>query len=417
LNGQKRGSFVPLYLRGSIPDNKAMEATMNNIAGMIRGKTAAYVGELASMSHEEFEEIVDRHGGRYTDGEKDNIAVLIVGSKGWPIGPDAMLPESLIQQLSMQFDNRRKPTAVILSERQFIDGLGLEERREATDRLYTVGTLAELLKVTRQRIVFWVQAGLIRPVRREHEVSYFDFRQVSAAQTLVELHRASVPFNQLRKSLEQLKKWLPEAAQPLEQLTVVEEHGKLLVRVGEEDLAATDGQFHFDFTGEPPPLPLASPFKRVVRSAAQWRDLAVEQQANGLYAEAAESFREALLLAGPDPEICFDLAHTLAAMGKKEEAAERYRQTVELEPKHVDAWNNLGVILSDLKDLEGAAKAFRRVLGLDPMNSRAIYNLADTLEDLGRAVEAKEHWKAYLRLDNTSEHAAYARSRLGRYCG
>jgi tetratricopeptide (TPR) repeat protein len=251
-------------------------------------------------------------------------------------------------------------------------------------------------------------------VHTEHGVSYFDFRQVSAAQTLVELHRSNVTFTQLRKSLEQLKKWLPEAAQPLEQLAVVEEQGKLLVRVGEEDLAETDGQYHFDFTGEPPPLPLASPFKRTVMNAAQWRDMGMDQQANGMPAQAAESFREALLLAGPDPEICFDLAHALADMGKKEQAAERYRQAVEMDPQYSDAWNNLGVILSDLGDLDGAAEAFRRVLGLDPLNARAIYNLADTLEELGRPAEAKPHWQAYLRLDGTSEYAVYARSRV---CG
>jgi tetratricopeptide (TPR) repeat protein len=394
-----------------------MNATMNNMPLTIRGKTAAYVGELASMTHEEFVDIVERHGGKCTDGAQDHIAVLVVGGQGWPIRPDATLPDSLIRQLTSQFDKRKQPTAVILSERQFIGGLGLEERREATDRLYTVATLAELLKVTRQRIVFWVSTGLIRPVRKEHGVSYFDFRQVSAAQTLVELHRADVPFTQLRKSLEQLKRWLPEAQQPLEQLTVVEERGKLLIRVGEEDLAEPDGQYHFDFTDEPPPLPLASPFKREVMNAAQWSALAVDQQANGMFAQAAESFREALLLAGPDPELCFDLAHALAEMGKKEQAAERYRQAVEMDPKYSDAWNNLGVTLSELGDVEAAAAAFRRVLSLDAMNARAIYNLADTLEDLGRVAEAQAHWQAYLRLDNRSEYAAHARSRLGRSSG
>ena len=43
---------------------------------------------------------------------------------------------------------------------------------------------------------------------------------VSAAKTLCELARSGVTTPRLRKSLEQLKAWLPDAEQPLQQLAV-----------------------------------------------------------------------------------------------------------------------------------------------------------------------------------------------------
>lgn len=242
--------------------------------------------------------------------------------------------------------------------------------------------------------------------------------------TLCDLTRAGVSIACIRKSLEQLRSFVPDAAEPLQQLAAIEDYGRLLVRMEEGDLSAADGQLHFDF------LPVENtpaeeshlagePLLRIVggggvapRTAADWYAQAVDQEASGYLAEAAESYREALLVGGPDAQTCFDLAHCLHAQGLVERAAERYAHATEIDPRFADAWNNLALVLSELGRLEEAIAALRRALSLEPRDARAHYNLADLPDECGRSGEAAPHWQAYLRVDQTSQWAAYARGRL-----
>jgi tetratricopeptide (TPR) repeat protein len=260
-----------------------------------------------------------------------------------------------------------------------------------------------------------VKAGLIRPAETGPAgVWHFDFRQVSAAKTLVDLARSGVTLGRLRRSLERLRTWMPDAQQPLHQLSLLE-GGRLMVRLEGGDLAEADGQLHFDFNSggdeqevEPGQMRLhAGP-----ATAAQWYEQGVEQQAAGYAAEAVESYRQAMLLGGPDAQVCFDLAHALASLGRREQAAERYAQAVEVRPDFADAWVNLGTVLAELGQRDRACAAFRRALEIDGGDGRAHYNLADTLDEMGLNHEAAPHWEAYLRQDQASRWAAHARRRL-----
>ena len=277
------------------------------------------------------------------------------------------------------------------------------------------GTLTDLLEIPPARIRAWVRAGLVRPAKTEHGVWHFDFRQVAAVKTLDRLIRSGVHPGRVRRSLDQLRRWLPEAQQSLEQLSLLEENGQLLVRLEQGDLAAADGQLRFDFSGEAAgdaPAPLRMHADAVPATAADWFEQGVEQQRAGYLAEAAESYRQALQVGGPDAQVCFDLANVLRELGQKREAMERYLQAVEVEKDFGDAWNNLGLVLCDLGRREAACTAFRRALAADPADARARYNLADVLDELRLGAEAAEHWRLYLRHDRTSEHASYARDRL-----
>ena len=147
-------------------------------------------------------------------------------------------------------------------------------------------------------------------------------------------------------------------------------------------------------------------------TAVEWHELGVSQEQQGHLEAAAESYRLALQVGGPDAQVCFDLAHVLAAAGQHQAAIERYMQAVELNRDFADAWNNLGVLLAEMKRPYAACTAFRRALATEPFNLRAHYNLADTLDEVGRAAEARPHWEAYLKGDQRSACAGYARTRL-----
>lgn len=283
------------------------------------------------------------------------------------------------------------------------------------EKLYPAQTLCQILKVPEQRLRNWVKADLIQPVHIDHGVLYFDFKQVAAAKSLCELLTSGVTLGRVRRNLEHLRTWMPDVDQPLQQLAILERNGRLLVRLEQGELAEPDGgQYHFDFTDEPDPS--ASPMKIIPgpRTASEWFGQGLEQERHGYLAEAAGSYRQALLSGGPDATICFDLANVLRLLGEPQQAMERYLQAVEIDPKFSDAWSNLGLCLSELGKPEEACSAFRRAVDADPENYRAHFNLADTLDELGQTQDAAPHWRAFLRFDTESEHAEHARRRLGR---
>lgn len=403
------------------------EGSPLDVPALVRGRAVTFTGRLASMTPGDFADLVKSFGGRYAVGSTigPGVSLVVVGGRDWPLTPAGTLTTQLRQARLLR--RRGEADVAVLSEEQFVAGLGLEAHREAVRQLYRTEALAEVLAVPAERVRAWARAGLIRPRRVEHGVWYFDFRQVAAARTLSELTAAGVSLARIRKSLGQLRQWVPEAAEPVAQLAALEGlggatggpagAGPLLVRLEQGDLAAADGQYHFDFSGRadpdpPPPLRLIRPDDEP-RTAADWHDLGIEQESAGLLADAAESYRRALLAGGPDARTCFDLAHVLGELGEAERAAERYAQATEIDPDYGDAWNNLGVVLGRLGRRDEAVPAFRRALALDPLDARAHYNLADTLDELGRPAEAAEHWRAYLKQDTASRWAAYARTRLG----
>ena len=383
------------------------------------GQWVAYDGKLGWLTPEQLSDVVDSFGGRLTSRIALGVVVLVVGEGALPLTRDGTLTTDLRRARVME--RARTLGAVIVSERDFLVRLGLgrlTSSGEADDegpRLYTTATLTDLLEVPPARVRAWVRAGLVRPAKVEHGVWHFDFRQVSAVKTLDHLIRSGVQPGRIRRSLQRLRRWLPEAQQSLDQLALLERNGQLLVRLEQGDLAAADGQLQLDFAAEgegDAPAPMRLYADVVPSTAERWIAQGVEQERAGYLAEAAESYRQALQLGGPDAQVCFDLANVLAAQGQKREAMERYLQAVEVDRDFGDAWNNLGVLLCAIGRREAACTAFRRAIAANPNDARAHYNLADVLDDLRLRAEAAEHWRQYLRYDAGSEWAAYARERL-----
>jgi tetratricopeptide (TPR) repeat protein len=385
--------------------------TRVSLGAALRGG-CGYAGQLAELSHDDFVAAVERHGGRYVPyAHGARMGVLVVGGAGLPL-----------TAAGEPVDLRGRPA---IEERSFLDLLG---EAAADDGLYSAAQLAQVLGVPEARLRAWVKAGLLVPRGGRHGVARFDFRQASRVRTLCDLTAAGVGVATLRRSLKQLQAWLPrgegkqdEFADPLAKLAVLERNGPLLVRLESGALAEVDGQMHLSF--EPPgdrehdpTQPLQMPQFRLTvgpQSAADWHEQAVAQERAGLLGEAEASYRKALQVGGPDPQICFDLAHLLATTNRGEAAAERYQQVVELDPRRGDAWNNLGILLADAGRAAPAADAFRQAIALDADDPLAHYNLADTLEALGFPADAADHWRAYLRLDpTTSAWAEHARARL-----
>jgi Flp pilus assembly protein TadD len=358
----------------------------------------SYAGQLAELSHEEFVAAVEGHGGRYVRfSNHGNFGVVVVGGAGLPVtATGEALP----------------PHHRLISERQFMTVLGIHAEDE-TDRLYSVRALSELLSIPEVRINAWVKAGLIEPRQLHNGVARFEFRQVAVARTLCDLTDAGMSILELRTKLRRLQQRMPDLHEPLQQLTMLERNGPLLVRLETGELSEVCGQLHLEFDEAPQPEPISLRIAPPTLTAADWHEQGIAQERAGQLEDAIESYRQALLVGGPSPQVVFDLASALAALGKPLQAIERYRQVVELDPKHVDAWNNLGILLAETADPHAAVESLHHALRLNPDDPKLHYNLADVLEDLGDKAAAARHWRAYLKLDPTSSPwADYAKKRI-----
>jgi hypothetical protein len=358
------------------------------------------------MTRDEAANLITAHGGSFTATLNRSTSLLVVGQDGWPFEKDGRLSSKLRRARSLQ---RTGVGITVWTEEELFARLGLEAPADGVSRRYSTVQLARLLQIPGDRIRRWAAAGVIRSVESRQGINYFDYGQVVSARTICGLVEAGVKPGRLRRSIEQMQRWMGSIEQPLLQLAILEQNGELLVRL-DDGLADASGQRRFDFDGNLEPLEFSLP--RPPDTAEQLFEQGYQNEESGRLNEAVEAYRQALLLGGPNPTICFNLANALYAMGHKEQAVERYYQVVELNRIDVDAWNNLGVVLADLGRSREAKVALEQVLAIDREHADAHYNLADLLDESGHETDATAHWQAYVANDHDGAWAMHARHRL-----
>lgn len=372
-----------------------------------KGIEVAITGRLASMPREEAIECLERAGARLVAQPGESTAVLVVGQGGPALGEDGRLTTSL----RVARELRAAGAAIdILSESEFLDQLGLEEKRGELERLFTTTQLARILSVSPQRIRTWVRHGLIHPAKTVRRLSFFDFQQVATARTLSQLCREGVTPQRIRKSLEELSEWLPETERSLTQLETLEHSDVLVVRTEEGQLAETSGQLRLDF--DTPPI--VEPRRPRPVPSDDWFEAGVSYEEEGRLGDAVRAYAQALRVGGPRPEVHFNLGNVLFSLEEKSQAARHFQLAVDLDPDYVEAWNNLGNALAELGRADEAIVALTRALDLEPGYADAHFNLAETLANLGEYEGARRHWRAYLELDPGSTWAGVVRERLRR---
>lgn len=366
------------------------------------------------MTRGEAAELVAAHGGRFAVSPTRHTAFLVVGQEGWPLQEDGRLTRKLLKARDLE---KIGAPITVLKEEVFLGLLGLEGRQEDIHRIYTTGQVSRILGLAGSTVRAWVRAKLIEPVRTVHRLSYFDFRQMAGAKAICELIRAGIPTERIRRSLEALRGLRLGAEEPLLQLALIEEDGRLLARLRDGLLLEPDGQLCFDFS---PPAAEALPLDSGPVSAAEWFDRALEHEEAGRLAEADRAYTAAAAAGVSEsphgfhsgPELPFNHGNVLYALDRKEDACAKFRQALGLDSTYAEAWNNLGNSLADLGRLDEAVGAYERALAVEPGYADAHFNLAETLYQMGFAADAAPHWRAYLKQDARSAWARQALSRL-----
>ena len=428
------------------------------------GETVAFTGTLASMTHRDAIRLVEQYGGRATHTVSGSTTMLVIGEEGWPLEPDGGTSQKLQQtvQLTANGSDIR-----VLAESDWLQLLGLDERREEIRRAHTPAMLSQLLDVPVRMIRRWARLGLIRPVRRVCRLPYFDYREVASARRLAMLLDQGVAADVLERSLSELSHTMAGTDRSLAQLNLLVQDDKILMRDDrgvlnprtgqrlldfdvndgfgvfsptEEGISSSDPADHDEADGETVSIPFnsARPDLQDRRmadwNAEEWFHEGCRLTEESELESAINAFRNAMSLLSsefaavrlssgypaedklslfPDPaEVNFHMADALYRTGRVEAAIERYYCAIESAPDFIEAWTQLGCLQSELDQPEAAEQSLVTAISIHPENPDALLHYAQLLDQLQREDEAVDYWKQYLQHDSRGPWSDHARDRI-----
>ena len=250
-------------------------------------------------------------------------------------------------------------------------------------RSYNVHEVERVLRLTRSTIRGLVNAGFVKPERGARREYRFSFRDLIVLRTARALIDAKVPRKRIHRSLEDLRRHLPESM-PLSGLSICAVGDRVVVRDGQTHWQAENGQYLLGLEA------LENGVLHVVeRPAAAGGD--------GVEPKTAEQwFAEALELESVDARA----------------ARRAYEHAVKIDPTHLASWINWGRLLHEQGAIREADKVYQRAIeqcGCDPL---LMFNRGVLLEDLGETAAALEAYQAAIEEDPDLADCHYNLARL-----
>lgn len=279
---------------------------------------------------------------------------------------------------------------------------------------YSREEVRRLLNIPERQLKSWEKQGLIPAA------STYGFRELIALRSLLKLREDKVAPAQIKRAITALGEKLSHVEDPLVQLRLYADSGKIHVEVEGKAMEAESGQLLLNFDqGELKRLlefrakedPNAERKRRA--DAERWfqRGLELEQSAAPLE-EVREAYLKALEL---DPKSAGALVNlgTLHFNARKwKEAEQFYRRAIEVDPDYALAQFDLANLYDERGDRTKALEHYTAALKLSPNYADAHYNLALLYQGANQPMKAVRHWTAYLKLDGSSQWANIARREL-----
>ena len=431
--------------------------------GRLRDREVAFAGRLATMTRQEAGARVAAAGGRVVRQPGVDTAYLVVGHGGWPLRADGRPSGNMTR--ARRLKQQRAPLSIV-SETAFLQLLGLTDKVEDLQRLFTTAQLSRILEVPAPEIRSWMRRKLIRPAKVARRLAWFDFREVTLARTLHALTSAGISAARIGRSIRELARWLPDAqgAHAEAMLTQLETsaHSPILsVRLRDGRLADPAGQLLLDFhreaaDGAPgagairsftaPPVaerpaagertrPAAAPAREseLVRDLAAVLGMAADGTpepeaplAGGVAVEAEVGAGRVLdfsvaaqAWAGAGPDELFRQGVRAEDAGQWQLARHLYERALAAGEPDPETCFNLGNVLYELDRKRAAARRYLQAVALDAEYVESLNNLGNALAESGRLHEAVRAYRRALQLEpayadahsNLAETLVY----LGRY--
>lgn len=246
---------------------------------------------------------------------------------------------------------------------------------------YTVRDVERVLRLSRSTIRGLIEGGFVTPARgprQQYRFSFQDLIVLRAARALIE---AKVSRKRIRRSLEDLRKHLPDTM-PLSGLSISAVGDRVVVRDGTSHFQVDDGQYVLGFD--------VSVDKGVLRVVERKPEPAKNED------EIHDWFGQALELEETDPK----------------QAIKAYERAVDADPENVAAWINWGRLLHEQSKLSEAEKVYRRALEQSGPDALLLFNLGVVLEDLGCTSAALETYQSAIEEDPSFADCHFNLARL-----
>ena len=413
----------------------------------------AFAGRLASMTQREAAERVGAAGGRVVREPSARTDYLVVGHGAWPLGSDGLPDRSVLRTRRLR---ERYPDLEIISETTFLEMLGLTEKVDDLQRLFTTAQLSRILGIPVPHIRSWMRRKLIRPAKVARRLAWFDFREVAMARALHTLTSAGVSTARIGRGIRDLAQWLPDAERMLTQLETLSPDHKLSIRLADGTLVEPTGQQLFDFHGGVPdaeprepagghdeegefgnvfsmapgapaaegapapivfPIPVGKPASGHTGNGG--RRTGSGEAGNVLDLQARAAGGRGGRVGGASAERLFQRGVAAEDAGQWKLAQQLYEGALASGGPDPETCFNLGNVLYELDQKRAAAERYREAVSLDDEYVESLNNLGNALAETGWLNDAVHAYRRALQLEpayadahsNLAETLVY----LGRY--
>jgi DNA-binding transcriptional MerR regulator len=290
--------------------------------------------------------------------------------------------------------------------------------REPLTDLFTRSEISRLLGMTPTRLRTLDRTGVVTPSGRRRGRRAYTFSDLIALRSAQTLLDQRVRLRDVTRAVTALKRSLPKVTRPLQELRIVSDGQRVVVRTQDGAFEPLTGQMLLDLEVKS----LRDDVVRVLRPSAG-RERA--RTAYELYLrasqldedpltmdEAEELYRRAIAL---DPWLA--IAHTnlgnIRFRRRDPDAAEElYRKALEIDGHQPEAQYNLGYVMLERGEPERAIELFLGAIAADPKFSDAYFNLAMAYEQVGDTQKARPFWKHYIALEPSGTWTEIARRHL-----
>jgi tetratricopeptide (TPR) repeat protein len=292
------------------------------------------------------------------------------------------------------------------------------QSREPVTDMFSTREVAKLLGLSAGRIRSLDRARIVSPTGARNGRRAYTFQDLIALRATHGLLAKQVKIRDVAKAIGALRHSLPRVTRPLQELRIVSDGRRVVVRADGVAFEPLTGQMVLDFQV----TSLRDDVVRLLRpEAASER----AKTAYDLYAKAstldedpatfdeAESLYKRAIHLDPSLAIAYtNLGNIRFRRGDEKGAEELYARALEVDDRQPEAHYNIGYVLLERGEARRAVGYFEKAIVSDSRFADAHFNLAMAYEQLGERAKAKPHWRRYLDLEPTGTWADIARQHL-----
>lgn len=298
------------------------------------------------------------------------------------------------------------------------DAAQAQNGAEPVTDLFSPREVARLLGVTTSRLRSLDKNAVVSPSALRNGRRAYTFQDLIALRATQELLARRVRLRDVAQAIGALRTALPRVTRPLQELRIVSDGRRVVVKADEGTFEPVSGQMVMDFRvtqlredvvrvlrPETPGTRARNAYDHYMRASTMDEDPSTFDEAERLYQRAIEL----------DPKLAIaytNLGNVRFRRGDEKGAEEYYRKALTIDARQPEAHYNLGYVMLERGLPARAVEYFEHAIAVDPRFADAHFNLAMAYEALGERAKARLHWKRYLELEPTGTWADIAREHL-----